>query len=421
MREKRAKLVVAATLLLVAGAVASYGLLQQRAARALEGAADPDLWAALFPRQHASSARTALDYGRTEFGGSTPYDKLEANPFRKRAWAGHPFELEYRASRGHHWAQLDQRESRRTTERDQPAACIHCHAAEAPALLADLGWADFHRHRYDELRDFLRHGSSCADCHAPGGMELWISRPAFARALERAGRGEELEHAAPERMRSFVCGQCHGEYYFSGPMQELVFPWDYGLRLEDIERYYDERDFHDWIHAETGAPMIKIQHPEFEMHSTGVHAALGVSCADCHMPREESEGGLVTDHWIRSPLTNARASCLGCHQDVSETEIVERAVEALRRTAALLAEAEEALGGLMDAVSEAIAAGIGDEGLGEARQAHRSAQMRWDFVDAENSTGFHSPGEAARLLLDAAAIAREGTESLARSEMAVED
>jgi nitrite reductase (cytochrome c-552) len=407
MREKRARLVVLITLLLVVAAVGAYGLLQQRAARALEGAVDPDLWAALFPRQHASSALTQRDYGRTAFGGSTPYDKLEANPFRLRAWAGHPFELEYRASRGHHWAQIDQAESRRTTERDQPAACIHCHAAEAPALLAELGWEGFHRRRYDELSGFLHHGSSCADCHAPGGMELRVSRPAFVRALERSGRGDELVQATPERMRSFVCGQCHGEYYFSGPLRELVFPWDNGLRLEDIERYYDERGFHDWIHAETGAPMVKIQHPEFEMHSTGVHAALGVSCADCHMPREETQGGLVTDHWIRSPLTHARASCLGCHE-TSEEAIVERAVETQRRTTERLAEAEEALGELMDFIVAAIEAGAGDEALEAPRRAHRAAQMRWDFVDAENSTGFHSPGEAARLLQDAARMAREG-------------
>jgi nitrite reductase (cytochrome c-552) len=28
----------------------------------------------------------------------------------------------------------------------------------------------------------------------------------------------------------------------------------------------------------------------------------------------------------------------------------------------------------------------------------RAAQMRWDFIASENSTGFHSPQEAARIL-----------------------
>ncbi len=407
MRETRAKLLVLATMLMAMAAVLGYAFLQQRAARALATATDPDLWAALFPRQHASFSQTRIDTGRTAYGGSTPYDKLEANPFRRRAWAGHPFELEYRASRGHYWAQIDQRESRRTKERDQPAACIHCHAAEAPALVAEFGWDGFHRHRYDDLRDRLAHGSSCADCHAPGGMELRVNRTAFVRAMERAGRGEELAQAGPAAMRSFVCAQCHAEYYFSAPLQELVFPWDEGLRLEDIERYYDERGFHDWIHAETGAPLVKIQHPEFEMHSTGLHASLGVSCADCHMPREAGEGGLVTDHWIRSPLTNAKASCLGCHQG-GEQALIERSVAVQRRTVTLLAEAEEALADLMDAIVAAKEGGVGTEGLEASRRAHRAAQMRWDFVDAENSTGFHSPREAARLLEDAAEIAREG-------------
>ena len=32
---------------------------------------------------------------------------------------------------------------------------------------------------------------------------------------------------------------------------------------------------------------------------------------------------------------------------------------------------------------------------------HRFAQMRWDFISSENSTGFHSPQESARILADA--------------------
>lgn len=48
-----------------------------------------------------------------------------------------------------------------------------------------------------------------------------------------------------------------------------------------------------------------------------------------------------------------------------------------------------------------------DEDLAEARAFHRAAQLRWDFVDAENSMGFHSPQEAVRVLGHAADLARQ--------------
>jgi nitrite reductase (cytochrome c-552) len=39
---------------------------------------------------------------------------------------------------------------------------------------------------------------------------------------------------------------------------------------------------------------------------------------------------------------------------------------------------------------------------------HRKAQWRVDFVNAENSTGFHAPQEAARILGEAIDYARQG-------------
>ena len=69
-----------------------------------------------------------------------------------------------------------------------------------------------------------------------------------------------------------------------------------------MEKHYDEYGFKDWAHEETGAPMLKVQHPEFEMCSTGLHARSGVACADCHMPYVREGAVKVSDHWLRSPL-----------------------------------------------------------------------------------------------------------------------
>lgn len=45
--------------------------------------------------------------------------------------------------------------------------------------------------------------------------------------------------------------------------------------------------------------------------------------------------------------------------------------------------------------------------LAKARTLHRKAQLRWDFIAAENSMGFHNPGEALRILASATDLARQ--------------
>jgi nitrite reductase (cytochrome c-552) len=63
--------------------------------------------------------------------------------------------------------------------------------------------------------------------------------------------------------------------------------------------------------------------------------------------------------------------------------------------------------GAIVAIVAAKAAGMTDEQLAEVMDLHWKAQMRWDFVSSENSTGFHSPQEAARILADAIDLARQ--------------
>ncbi len=46
--------------------------------------------------------------------------------------------------------------------------------------------------------------------------------------------------------------------------------------------------------------------------------------------------------------------------------------------------------------------------LAKALDAHRKAQMRWDFIFSENSTGFHAPQEAQRVLGQSQEFARIG-------------
>lgn len=365
---------------------------------------DPAVWGQNFPRQYDTFVRTQENYGQTPYGGSEPYSKLERYPAMVRLWAGYAFSKDHNEERGHYYAQIDQQETERVKIVNQPGACANCHAAEAPQLIAQMGWEEFNHTPYNDLKDQLHFGSSCADCHDPQTMALRITRPALINALEQ--RGIDVSQATRQEMRTYVCAQCHVEYYFLGENKVLTFPWSQGLRIDDIEGHYDAYGFKDWTHAETGAPMIKIQHPEYELWSTGIHARSGVACADCHMPYMRDGSVKISDHWLRSPLVNLTNACGTCHKQ-SEGELNDRVLTIQNTTAGLLRRSEDALLAAIEAIVAAKEAGVPEEKLAEAYQLHRAASLRWDFISSENSTGFHSPQEAARVLAESIDLARQ--------------
>ena len=59
-------------------------------------------------------------------------------------------------------------------------------------------------------------------------------------------------------------------------------------------------------------------------------------------------------------------------------------------------------------------AGAPDAQLADARRLQRQAQFLLDFVEAENSMGFHAPEEAERLLAVSVDYARQGQIALLR-------
>jgi nitrite reductase (cytochrome c-552) len=147
--------------------------------------------------------------------------------------------------------------------------------------------------------------------------QLRITRPAFLEGIRayKASQGvanfDPNKQATAQEMRSYVCGQCHVEYYFRGDGKRLTFPWADGLKVDDALLHEDEVKQVDWTHSITGASMLKAQHPEFEMYQQGVHARSGVACADCHMPYKREGGFKISDHQVRSPLLNLTAPARG--------------------------------------------------------------------------------------------------------------
>jgi nitrite reductase (cytochrome c-552) len=375
-----------------------------------------------------------VDQVRTRYGGSeavprTPtqadprsivaQSKLEEDPRLKLMWAGYAFSKDFREERGHAYMLEDQTFTERQQVVTQPGTCLNCHASMYTTYKS-LGQGDLTRGfeavnqlPYAEARKLVTHPVACIDCHAPDTMQLRVTRPAFMEGLTALKTSQGVKDydvnrdATRQEMRAFVCGQCHVEYYFKGPERRLVYPWSRGLKVDDILAYYDEQKFKDWTHKESGAPVLKAQHPEFEMWNQGIHARSGVACADCHMPYRREGALKISDHHVRSPLLNVNRACQTCHR-WSEDELKARVLTIQNRTFALRNRAMNALVALIGDIKAAAAAGRTDADLAAARDFQRKAQFYLDFVEAENSTGFHAPQEAARVLGESIDFSRQG-------------
>ncbi len=427
-----------------------------------EQTVNPAEWGKNFPRQY-DGYRLAAERTGTKYGGggsdALPIDKLAQDPRLKTIFAGYAFSVDYRARRGHAYMLSDQRETKRVQlPFHQTGACLQCHASNlvayrkkgieegAPGALGDSlasgngyaqllkGFEKIGSMPYAEATKLVDFAVACVDCHDPQSMQLRVTRPAFLlgiRALAasqepvphlpsiekwRTGNREEAYDpnalASRQEMRSLLCAQCHVEYY-CGPKATLFYPWNNGLKVEEIEAYYggykfaDGNRFFDWKHAATGTEALKAQHPEFEMWSQGIHARSGVACADCHMPYKREGAVKISDHFVRSPLLNVANACQVCHH-FTEEEIRKRVDIIQESNFALLGRTEDAVVDLINAITAAQAAGMNDVQLQAAREFQRSAQWRADFVSSENSMGFHAPQEASRILGEAIDLARKG-------------
>jgi nitrite reductase (cytochrome c-552) len=277
------------------------------------------------------------------------------------------------------------------------------------------------------------HPVSCIDCHDPKSMAVRVTRPGFVLAIaalaesdeptphlpsiEKWRRGDRAvaydpnQDATRSEKRSYVCGQCHVEYYCANK-DVLELPWGKGLKMEELEAHWEAKTFadgsafYDFKHGETGALAFKVQHPEFELWSQGVHARSGVSCADCHMPYQRDGAMKVSSHNVQSPLTNINNACQQCH-NVDEAELREKVETIQGRTLSLLERAAVAMTEMLDAILEARAAGATDQQLAPVLLLQRKAMWRLDYVSSENSRGFHADQEAARILGESIDFSRQ--------------
>jgi nitrite reductase (cytochrome c-552) len=462
--QKRGKLklflvtAVVAALAAVAGAALLVNIMERkqearnpfyRVVELTDETEDPAIWGKNFPLQYDGYKRT-VDQVRTRYGGSealprsptqadprsvVAQSRLEEDPRLKQMWAGYAFSQDFREERGHGYMLSDQIYTERQQAAQQPGACIHCHASVyVPYKRAgggDLirGFEHFNKLPYSETRQAFTHPVSCIDCHDPATMQLRVTRPGFLEGIQALAKSEDPIPQMPsverwrqqgrqgsydvnmlatrQEMRAFVCGQCHVEYYFKGPEKRLTYPWFKGLKVEQILAYYDEVQQKDWQHADSGAPVLKAQHPEFEMWNQGIHARSSVACADCHMPYTRVGALKISDHHVRSPLLNINNACQVCHK-WPEEELRLRVETIQRRTFDMRNLAIDALIQLINDIKSARNSGRTEAELATALDFQRKAQFYADFVEAENSTGFHAGQEAVRILGESINFSRMG-------------
>lgn len=354
-----------------------------------------EVWGANYPRQFESYKRTANTDFRSKHGGNEMIDYLEQYPKLVILWAGYAFSRDYNQGRGHYHAVEDIRNTLRT-DVPQPATCWTCKSTDVPRVMNERGVGNFYRQPWSELGSEIVNNIGCQDCHDPESMNLRITRPALIEAFER--QGKDIHQATHQEMRSLVCAQCHVEYYFKGKEEKyLTFPWDEGFSAEDMEAYFDEIGHVDFVHALSRTPILKAQHPDYEMYMTGIHARRGVSCADCHMPYRSEGGVKFTNHQITSPLQDIAGSCQVCHRE-SEADLLRDVYERQDKISELRYRAEDALAKAHIEAKFAWDNGASESEMAPVLKLIRQAQWRWDYVAAANALGFHSPVEAARTL-----------------------
>lgn len=365
---------------------------------------DSEKWGLNFPNQYSTFLKTQSNNIRTSFGGSEKVDKLAVDPMLKVLFAGYSFSKGYDEDRGHLLSLEDVRNTPRINE-STSGTCYSCKSSNNPQLWAEMGMAAYDATKFSTLGAKITYPIGCANCHEANTMRLIVTNPALDEALK--SQGKDWKMFTRQEMRSVVCANCHVEYYFKGDDKYLTFPWVEGNTIEAIEKYYDGIKFADWEHPDSGAKMIKMQHPDYELFSAGsTHYKAGVACADCHMPYLRDGTAKFSSHDVKSPLLTPAESCGSCHTDV---EYVTGRVSVIQQQVnTTMLNTEKAIVDAIEAIKEtASLSGADPDLLEEARRFHRAAQMRWDFIAAENSMGFHNPEEALRILASATDLARQ--------------
>lgn len=352
-------------------------------------------------------------------------DLLKEYPELVVLFSGYGFAKDYNAPRGHFYAIEDNRNTLRTgapvdgKTGPMPTACWTCKSPDVPRIMDEKGDMEYYSGKWAKYGSDIINPIGCMDCHDPKTMELQVNRDYLGTALKAEGK-IKLEDATQQDMRTMVCAQCHVEYYFKktptpngGKAGVVTLPWANGTSVEEMEKYYDDINFKDWTHKISKTPMLKAQHPGYEMWKTGAHGKNGVSCVDCHMPYKQEGGIKYTDHKVGNPLDNMENSCMNCHR-TSEKSLLSNIAEKKARKDELHKKAMKQLAAAHFEAGKAWEVGATKEEMAPILLDIRHAQWRWDYAVASHPAFFHAPEETLKTLATALEKAGNARIKLAR-------
>lgn len=356
-----------------------------------------------YSNEYQSWKNTTDTTFRSLYNGSQSQDILAERPNLVILWAGYAFSKSYNSPRGHMYAIDDVRKSLRTgapMEKEggpQPASCWSCKSPDIPRLMGAVSPSEFYKRKWAAWGTEIVNPVGCGDCHDSETMELHISRSYLREACQQLDI--DVENASEQQMRSLICAQCHSEYYLKREEKAVVFPWDNGLTVENMEAYYDKIGFTDFTHALSRTPVLKAQHPDYELAQMGIHAQRNVSCEECHMPYVADEINKYNDHHIQSPLAMIDRTCQTCHHE-SEEQLRKDVYERQSKTIPLRNRLEEELAKAHIEAKFAWERGATEKQMEGVLLQLRQAQWRWDFGTASHGASFHAPQEVMRILGD---------------------
>ena len=332
-------------------------------------------------------------------------DYLEEYPFLSTLYAGNAFSKGYEGARGHTYALED---VAATPRNPQLANCLSCKTPQMNALIAS-GDVSVYSLPFQEVLDLTEEPVSCYTCHENTGSELVVTNIFLNNAL-----GDDVDAIDAANK---VCGQCHDEYYFDPETKATMLPYTSleTMAPDTILAYYNDRDFSDYTDPQTGVAFVKVQHPEFETYlgEGSKMAALGYTCASCHMGTStDADGNEFANHNLVSPLNNEELianDCSQCHQDLAaEVQAIQEGIDGRVRTIG------QKLADLTDTLAAAQEAGaLSDGDFEKIAELDRTAMFYWDFVFVENGNGAHNSALATDCLDKAEAAVDEALEMLA--------
>ena len=383
------------------------------------GVVDADSWADAYPNQYQTYKANSSN--STE--GKHNY--LELYPALNTMHKGYAFALGYDEAASHVYSLDSVKNTPRTIKKEQLANCISCKTPQFTATV-NSGNSDIYKQKFTDTVGQYTENISCWNCHENDPTTLTVGNKFFIKSL-----GEDATNYSKAPLASQTCGQCHNEYYFDSKTKEPLNPYSGTSEMtpDAILAYYDSKNFSDWNHGTTGAPMIKVQHPEFETVYGGnstTMARMGYTCSSCHMGTQTDKNGTsYTSHNWTSPLENdelIKNDCSNCHSDLkSEMKAIQSKEES--RVTSISEKIEDLTNKIASKYSDEIATikaaretgekPSASEGLAKLWKLQRNAQFYWDFVMVENSEGAHNPTLTTETLDKAEAAANEALALLA--------